>query len=211
MGNGGHDQDRGHRQQHDPTAVEKRRVLIRPTDQEGDDDQPDDSRTVQKLHTAYKLPTPKVATPKLTTPKGEVRAKAAARPHHGQGGTHEQAKGAGVGSLVDPRGVGSRLVKQRHGGGREGRGRKGQDSQPVAPTDVTQAEPEQPRPDKVKLLLYRQGPQVVERWRRPEAREVGDVAEDVPPVAYVDGGRDSVPPESRQLGWVQQCDPRHHY
>src|SRR5829696_1552455 len=198
MGKGGHDQDRGHRQQHDPTAVEKRRVLIRLPDQEGYDDQPEDSRTVQKQAQSTFTPT---FTSTLATPKGEeVRARAVARPHHGQGGTNEEAKGTGVGSLVDPRGVGPWLVKQRHDGGREGRGREGQAGQLVAPTAVTQAEPEQQRPDQVKLLLYRQGPQVVERWRRSEAREVRGVAEDVPPVAHVDGGSGYVPPKHRQLG-----------
>jgi hypothetical protein len=101
MGKGCHYQDRGHREQQDPTAVERHRVLIRPPDEECYDDQPYDSRTVQKQ----------------AAPNGEARTEAAARPHHGQGCTHEEAKGAGVGSFVDPRGVDPRLVKQCHDGG----------------------------------------------------------------------------------------------
>src|ERR687886_1607019 len=74
-----------------------------------------------------------------------------------------------------------------------------------------QAEPEQKRPDQVKLLLDRQGPQVIEHWRRSELRKIGGVAEDVPPVAHVDGGSDYVLPEGRQLGSVQQRDPHHYH
>jgi hypothetical protein len=48
--------------------------------------------------------------------------------------------------------------------------------QPVAPADITQAEPEQERPDQVELLLYRQGPKVVEGRRRPEPGEIGGLA-----------------------------------
>ena len=177
MGKGGHDPDRTHRQQHVPAEVEKRRVLARTPDQERNDGQPGDPRPVQKQ----------------ATPDGEVRAKVAARPHHGQGGAYEEARGAGVGSFVDSRGIDPRLVKQRHNDGREGCSCQGNAGKPVAPTGVTQAEPEQERPDQVKLLLNRQGPQVVERWRRPEAREVGGVDYDVPPVAHVDGGSGYVP------------------
>jgi hypothetical protein len=42
-------------------------------------------------------------------------------------------------------------------------------------------------------------------------REVGVVAEDIPPVAHVGGGSGYVPSKARQLGPVQQRDPHHHH
>ena len=159
-----------------------------------------------------------VASPTTPTPsrsnrrrRGRSASKVAARPHHCQGGAEEKTEGAGVGTFVDPRGVYPRLVEHRHGDGRYGRDRQGQAHQLVTPAGVTQPEPEQERPDQVKLLLHRQGPEVVERRRWPEASEVGGLADDVPPVAHVDGGGGHVSPEARQLGGVDQGDPGHHH
>src|SRR5215210_5176504 len=146
MYEGGQDQDRCHRKEHDPTFVQKRRVLARPPDQDPYHDQPDDSRTLNQ---------------EAASIVDAVGAKLTARPYHGQRGTNEEAEGAGVGSFVDPRRVYAWLVDQGHSGGGEGRASQGQAGQDVAPRDVTQPEPEQPGPDQIELLLHSQGPQVI--------------------------------------------------
>src|SRR5215218_5347868 len=166
MYEGDQSKDRAHRKEHDPAGVEKRRVLARPQDQEPYDDKSADPDPVQQQ-----------ATPKVDA----VGAKLAARPYHGQGGTEEEAEGAGVGSFVDPRRVDTGLVDQGHGRGGEGCTGQGETGQPVTPRNETKAEQEQPGPDQIELLLHRQRPQVVERWRRAEASEVGGLADDVPP------------------------------
>src|SRR5215207_2019481 len=102
----GQDHNRRHRKEHDPTLVQKRRVLARPPDHDSYHDQPEDSSTFNQDAASI---------------ADAVRAKPTARPHHGQSSTDEEAEGAGVGSFVDPRRVDAWLVDQGHGDGGEGR------------------------------------------------------------------------------------------
>src|SRR5215207_3659612 len=195
MHEGGQDQDRRHRKEHDPTFVQKRRVLTRPPDQDPYHGQPYDSRTVNQ---------------EAASTVDGVGEKLTARPHHGHCGADEEAEGAGVGSFVDSRRVYTWLIDQGHSEGRESRASQGQAGQGVAPGDVTQPEPEQPGPDQIELLLYSQGPQVIQRRWWPEAGEVGCLAKNVPPVAHVANGSEHVSPEAREQGPIQQRNPRHY-
>src|SRR5918995_2591061 len=111
MYEGGQEKDRRHRKEHDPTVVQKRRILARPPDQDPYHDQPNDCSTVNQ---------------EAASMVGAVGAKLTARPHPGQCGTDEEAEGAGVGSLVEPRRVYAWLVEQGHSDSRESCARQSQ-------------------------------------------------------------------------------------
>ena len=64
-------------------------------------------------------------------------------------------------------------------------------------------------PHQIELLLDGQRPQVPEGRRRAELGEVGDVVEDVPPVAHVEDSRRQVAPQGHQLAPVEQRGPAH--
>src|SRR5918994_1336322 len=195
MYEGGQDQDRRYRKEHDPTFVQKRRVLARPPDQDPYHDQPHDSPTVNQ---------------EAASIVDAVGAKPTARPHHGQCSTDEEAEGTGVGSFVDPRRVYAWLMDQGHSEGGESRASQGQAGQGVAPRDVAHPEPEQPGPDQIELLLNSQGPQVIQRRWWPEPGEGGCLANNVPPVAHVANGGEHVSPDAREQGPIQQRNPRHY-
>ena len=157
MDEGSHRRGRRHRKQHDPPVVQRRRELVRAPDQERYHDEPDGPNAVEQD----------------APPAGEVGAETAARPHHGQSGTDQEAEGAGVGALVHPRRVYTGLVDQPHGGGgerRAGQGQAGQDrtGHDRATAGESQDDKEKPGPDQVELLLHRQRPQVIQRGGGPK-------------------------------------------
>ena len=79
------------------------------------------------------------------------------------------------------------------------------------PWHAQQAQPEQPGPGQVELLLHRQRPQVVKRAGRREQGEVGAVMGDVVPVADVGAGCADSPAQTGELGTVHQGDPGGHH
>ena len=137
------------------------------------------------------------------------------RQGEGQGGPDEEGEGPGVGAVVDAGGVADGGEEEAHLHRRPNGGGQREDDQ-----DLPAAHPSHPgqhdeRPHQIELLLDGQRPQMSE-WRgRPELGEVGDVLEDVPPVAVVEDARDQVAAHGRQLRAVEerhpaQGDEQHH-
>ncbi len=146
-------------------------------------------------------PTAPAPSIRLRAPAVTFAAQLAARPDHRQRRAEEQLEGAGVGAVVDPRGVEARVVEDRHqdrrGGGedqrRHGQPRPHPRRRARALLDQAHPAEQHERPEDVELLLDRQRPEMAERFRRAEAGEVGDVLEDQLPVADVErGGNDRV-------------------
>ncbi len=197
------DEDARHREQHEAALVEEGGVLVGAPDQQGDAGQAGDAGAVEQAAGARRDPGPQPA----------------ARPDHRQGGAGEQLEGAGVGPVVDPRGVEAGVVEEGHGGGRGDRQGQRRDGQPRAHTGgggrdlAHEADPEQQQegPDDVELLLHPQRPEVVERRGRAEAGEVGDVLEDQPPVADVERRRGHRFAERHRLGPAGDRDPGHDH
>ncbi len=73
--------------------------------------------------------------------------------------------------------------------------------------DEQQAGQQQPRPGEVELLLHGQRPQVVERLRRREPREVGLALDDQVPVGGVRGRGGVRAAQHRQPGLIEQRHP----
>ena len=192
------DQDHGEREQHEPAAVEEGVEFARLPDHDRDHEQPEPAQPIECL-------------PRL---RGDLPAQPATWPDHRQGAAEEQLESAGVGPVVDPGGVGPGLVEDRHQDHRdeaEEHGREGQARAHAAGRlalgDQLQPEQQDERPDDVELLLDRERPEVVERARRFEAREVGDVAEDLLPVVDVEHGGDDGVAELLGLGRPEDGDP----
>ncbi len=173
----GRDHEHGaDRQQHQATLVQERRVLGGAPDEQDDPDQANHPEPVEDVARA----------------RHDLAGQRAARPDHRQRSAEQQPERPRVGPLVDPRVVNSRMEQQRHLERRAGGQHQRDHRQPWPNRDrslalVHHPEPDQqhPRPDQVELLLDRQRPQMAERRRRAEQREVRDVLADLPPVVDV--------------------------
>ena len=191
-------QHRRQREDDEAALVEERVELADLPDHDRDHQQAEDAEAVE--HVARL--------------RGDPAAEAAARPDHRQRRAEQQAAGAGVGAVVDPRGVEGRVVEDRHLDRRDQRQRDRQQRQPRPDPRgqrplVHELDPEQQQegPEDVELLLDRERPEVVERFFRREAGEVGDVAEDLLPVVDVEDRRDDRLAELVGLGGAEDRHP----
>ncbi len=112
-------------------------------------------------------------------------------PDHGDRPAHEQLPGAGVGAEIGP--IGSvEMVRHPHPDGRrrrQGQGGADQDSaRPPATAHHEEDAGDQQWPDEVVLLLYGQGPGVLERAHGGELGEVAVAGGDLLPVGDVEQG-----------------------
>ena len=152
------DQHRREREHDEAAAVEERGVLAGPPDHQRDHQQAGDAERVERVAGAG----------------GDPATQFAARPDHRQGGAEEQLEGAGVGAVVDPRGVEARAVEDRHQDRRDQRQQPGSrrpaaaarpEGSGASRTSLTPTQQDE-RPEDVELLLDRQRPEVVERAGR---------------------------------------------
>lgn len=148
--------------------------------------------------------------------EGDPFGEPAARPDHRQGGAEEEAGGAGVGPVIDPRGVEARMVEDRHQdrrGDRQGErpeGEPGTQAVVLALVDEAQADQQDERPEDVELLLDRQRPEMVQRLFGREAGEVRHVRRDLLPVVDVEDRRDDRLAELVRLGGAEDRHPGDH-
>ena len=136
------------------------------------------------------------------------------RPAQGQARAHEQGDGVSVGAVVQARGTLADRVPDGHG--HRGRGRAQPDHHRARPPARagTQDNGQEERPEQVELLLDGQGPEVLQRRRRAEHREVGLVVQGLPPVARVSDRREQPRPQGRQLIRLEhgdRCRDRHEH
>ena len=106
-----HGRDREHGE---PAAVEEGREFADPPEHHRDHGKAEDAGAVDQV----------------AGPWGDVGAEAAARPDHRQRGAGEELEGAGVGPVVDPRGVDRRVVEDRHQDQRAEGGEEGDAGEP---------------------------------------------------------------------------------
>ena len=126
-------------------------------------------------------------------PPGDPGAQHPARPDHRQRRADQQLLRPRVGAVVDPGRVEAGAVEHRHQDDRDerrperhqGQARADLRARPHLGNEL-QPDQQQEGPEDVELLLDRQRPEVVERLRRRELGEVGDVMEDQPPVLEVE-------------------------
>ncbi len=112
-------------------------------------------------------------------------------PEERQGHSAQQTDRVGVGAVIDPRGIGTRM--KEHPGQRH-RPEGASDDAEDQPFAAKQGHPsgEDQRPKKVELLLDREGPEVAKQRRRLELFEIGLVAIDEMPVGDVEEGGQGV-------------------
>ncbi len=200
MGAGHDHHHRADRQQHQAALVQERRVLAGAPDQQDDPDQADHAEPVEDVARA----------------RHDLAGQRSARPDHRQRGAEQQPERPRVGSLVDPGVVEAGMEQHRHldrRGGRQDQREHGQPrphrDRPFAFVHHPQPEQQHPRPDQIELLLDRQRPQMAERRRWPEQREVRDVLVDLPPVVDVEERRQRLAAHVAHQRAVGDRDPDH--
>ena len=92
-------------------------------------------------------------------------------------------------------------MRRQHGGG--GAAEQSQQQHPEAVREEPNREQHHPWPHQIELLLDRERPQVIERQRLGEAREVRPVHDDRGPVREVEGPRNHLPAHAVELGGVE--------
>ena len=128
-------------------------------------------------------------------------------PDHRECRADEQSEGARVRALVHARRVGARLVEQGHRAERQRGQTDRHQRHPLALAEDPDAGQEHERPDEVELLFDRQRPQMVERKRWCEAREVRAVIRDREPVVDVEHGSEHLFAHGAELRGVEERDP----
>ena len=134
---------------------------------------------------------------------------AAQRPAQGEGRADQQGGGMGIGAVVHPRRVGAGNVDERHRERGQRGGRPGHPGPDPAALAGLEHDDQQQRPHQVELFLDAERPQVLQRVRRPELREVGLVP-DLPPVAGVRHRPEQCLPQRGQLARLDDGRRRGH-